>query len=74
MRTFRTVDGEKLAHNDLVKLSRHSKNVYRYRENRQTLAKVTGGQTVKLDTIRQAGTLAVVKLSPAEQKRFENKI
>lgn len=59
---MRTVDGRTLHDGDFVKLSRHSQNVYQYKEGHQYLKKILAKQTVRVETIRYSHVLAVVKV------------
>lgn len=59
---MRTIDGYSLQDGDFVKLSRHSQNVYQYKEGHQYLKKILAKQTVRVETIRYSHVLAVVKV------------
>lgn len=56
-----TVDGYRLQDGDFVKLSRHSNNLYQYKEGKKYLKKILAKQTIEVEALRYGHVLSVVK-------------
>lgn len=61
---FKDLHGEQLPTKSVVKLSRHSANLYLWQEGRKYLRPLNGGDKVLVEPLLQAdNTLSVIKIS-----------